>query len=64
MDGAGILDLGSLTLNQSPVTADVASGIGGGIQVGPGATASLTLSNVSGNTANDGGGMHVDTGPR
>jgi hypothetical protein len=62
VDGAGILDLGALTLGQSAVTANAASGIGGGVQVGPGATATLSLSNVSGNTANDGGGMHVGTG--
>ncbi|MGW2330594.1 right-handed parallel beta-helix repeat-containing protein [Streptomyces sp. NPDC001700] len=62
VDGAGILDQGSLTLQQSAVTANVASGIGGGVQVAPGATAAFSLSHLSGNTANDGGGVHVGTG--
>ncbi|MFF7649124.1 right-handed parallel beta-helix repeat-containing protein [Streptomyces sp. NPDC007983] len=62
VDGAGILDLGNLVLSQSAVTANVASGIGGGIQVAPGATAAFSLSRISGNTAGDGGGVHVGTG--
>lgn len=62
VDGAGILDTGSLTLQQSAVTANVASGIGGGVQVAPGATATFSLSTLSGNTAGDGGGVHVGTG--
>ncbi|WP_257231813.1 right-handed parallel beta-helix repeat-containing protein [Streptomyces sp. Rer75] len=62
VDGAGILDLGALVLYQSAVTTNVATGIGGGIEAGPGATATLLSSHVSGNTAGDGGGMHVGTG--
>ena len=62
VDGAGILDAGALTLQQSAVTTSTASGIGGGLQVAPGATATISLSHLSGNTANDGGGVHVGTG--
>lgn len=61
-DGAGILDAGALTLIQSAVTTNAASGIGGGVQVAPGATATFSQSTISGNTAGDGGGVHVGTG--
>ncbi|RNG23120.1 right-handed parallel beta-helix repeat-containing protein [Streptomyces botrytidirepellens] len=61
-DGGGILDLGTLSLVRTTVSGNTASGVGGGIEVGDGANATLNTSQVTGNTGGDGGGIHVSPG--
>ncbi|WP_328768589.1 right-handed parallel beta-helix repeat-containing protein [Streptomyces sp. NBC_00286] len=68
--GGGILTEGTLRLVASRITGNTASVLGGGIAVVSGATARLAGSIVSdnraddGNTAGDGGGIHVGDSAR
>ncbi|MCH7720172.1 MAG: hypothetical protein IH988_04170, partial [Planctomycetes bacterium] len=58
-DGAGILNLGTLTVTDSTITANAAAGHnsgGGGIDNEVDATLMVTGSTISNNVANDGGG--------
>ncbi|UUU24944.1 hypothetical protein [Streptomyces sp. DSM 40750] len=60
----GILTEGTLLPVASRITGNTASVLGGGIAVASGATARLTSSTVSDNSAGDGGGIHVGDSAR
>ena len=63
-DGAGIFNVGTLTLNSSSVSGNMATGVGadGGGIVNLDALMTMTNSTVSSNTANFGGGiLNIDT---
>ncbi|CAM5349720.1 right-handed parallel beta-helix repeat-containing protein [Streptomyces aurantiogriseus] len=62
--GGGILNQGTLTVVNSRITDNTASGAGGGIAVASGARAQLANSTVSENTGSDGGGLHVGASGR
>lgn len=62
--GGGILTRGSLTVINSRITDNTASGVGGGIAVASGARAQVAGGTVSENTGSDGGGVHVGTSGR
>ncbi|GKQ36616.1 right-handed parallel beta-helix repeat-containing protein [Streptomyces sp. A012304] len=57
--GGGILNQGTLTVVNSRIIGNAASGAGGGVAVTAGARAQLVNSTVSQNTGSDGGGLHV-----
>lgn len=62
-DGGGILNTGTLTLNNVIVTANAATDDGGGIYNGTGGILTLTDVTISGNMATeDGGGVYVYDG--
>ncbi|MGO4759051.1 hypothetical protein AB4212_62335, partial [Streptomyces sp. 2MCAF27] len=61
INGGGILDAGTLRLTSSVVTGNLASNVGGGIEVANNAVLDLTSSQVTHNTAGDGGGIHINS---
>jgi hypothetical protein len=61
IEGAGIYNQGTVTVNSSAVSGNVAQSRGGGIYNDRG-TVTLNSSTVTGNTAFQGGGIYNDGG--